>query len=97
MTIVAILSLVLGAFLGVRYRVFALLPVTSVALCFVVVDGILRGDEFWLVVLRVLVATTILQFGYVCGAVARTFFASRRSSDMSRPLARAAGDVGGIT
>jgi hypothetical protein len=72
LTIVTILG---GALLGLRYRVFILLPAAIFVLVLVIAVGVACGAGTWRMALDMLVATTALQLGYVGGSA---FAAARK-------------------
>ena len=72
LTIVTILG---GAVLGLRYKVFILLPAATFVLVFVIGVGVARGAGIWRIALDMMVATTALQLGYVGGSA---FAAARK-------------------
>ena len=65
LTIVTILG---GAVLGLRYKVFILLPASTFVLVCVIGVGVARGAGIWRNALDVMVATTALQLGYAGGS-----------------------------
>jgi hypothetical protein len=60
---------IVGATLGLRYKVLVLFPAICVALAIVALDAGVRGDGFWPTVLMAVGAVTWLQLGYVLGRV----------------------------
>jgi hypothetical protein len=73
--ILIVVTILGGAVLGLRYKVFILLPATTLVLVFVVGIGVAREAGIWRIALDMVVATTALQLGYV-GASA--FAAARK-------------------
>lgn len=68
--ILTILSIILGAGLGLRLTYPLLVPVVTSAMAIVALIGFAQGqDTWWFVVAAILVATG-LQFGYLAGALA---------------------------
>lgn len=65
LTIVTMLG---GAVLGLRYKVFILLPASTFVLVCVIGVGVARGAGIWRIALDVMVATTALQLGYAGGS-----------------------------
>jgi hypothetical protein len=59
LTLVTILG---GAVLGLRYKVFILLPAATFVLVFVIGVGAARGAAIWRIALDMVVATTALQW-----------------------------------
>lgn len=65
MALLAIIGTLIGAVLGLRFKMFILVPVTSFALAIVAGGGFARGDGFlWIAAAMVLVATFV-QLGYL--------------------------------
>ena len=60
---------IVGATLGLRYKVLVLFPAICVALAIVALNAGARGDGFWSTVLMAVGAVTWLQLGYVLGRV----------------------------
>ncbi len=69
MTIVAILSLLLGAVLGHRFKVFVLVPTVAIGSAVAIGVGFAEAVDVWLIVLTVTLAVVCLQIGYLCGAI----------------------------
>lgn len=67
----SILCLLIGSLLGMRLNVLALLP--TIVLSFFVIGGggALRGDDFGLIGLLMVLAATGLQMGYLAGSAHR--------------------------
>ena len=61
-------TLVGGAVLGLRYKVFILAPTVLFVLLAVIGVGVARGTGIWAMALEMLVASTALQLGYVAGS-----------------------------
>src|SRR5580704_15788044 len=69
LTIVTILCGILcGAVLGLRYKIFILLPAATFMLVFVIGVGVARGARIWRIALDMMVAMTALQLGYAGGS-----------------------------
>jgi len=60
LTIVTVLG---GAVLGLRYKVFILLPAATFVLVFVIGVGVARGAGIWRIALEMMVAMTALYAG----------------------------------
>jgi hypothetical protein len=65
----AILSFLIGAVLGHRFKVLVLVPTIVVGAAVAIGFGIARGDDVWLIGLTVTLVSVCLQIGYLCGAV----------------------------
>ena len=70
-----IVTIVGGAVLGLRYKVFILLAVATFVLVFVIGVGVAQGAGIWRIALDMMVATTALQLGYAGGSA---FAAARK-------------------
>ena len=70
-----IVTTVGGAVLGLRYKVFMLLPAATFVWVFVIGVGVAQGAGIWRIALDMLVATTALQLGYAGGSA---FAAARK-------------------
>jgi hypothetical protein len=63
----AIISLLLGAVLAQRFRVFVLLPATSLVLAAAAGAGLAEGDTPWWILLMAIGGVASLQVGYFIG------------------------------
>jgi len=77
------IALLVGAALGQRFRVAALLPATGVLLTAVVLYGFLRHSSALDTVLAAIFAMIALEAGYVVGLAAR-WWAERRANLQQR-------------
>jgi len=68
MLTLTIVTILVGAVLGLRYKVFTLLPAVMFVLVFVIGAGVARGAGIWRIALDMMVATTALQLGYAGGS-----------------------------
>jgi hypothetical protein len=66
--ILTVITILGGAVLGLRYKIFILLPAATFVLVFVIGVGIARGAGIWRIALDMMVATTALQLGYAGGS-----------------------------
>jgi len=69
----------LGCGLGLRFKVLILGPAVTSAMLGAAVVGIARGDEYWSVVVAMILSGTAVQIGYLAGAIARDRIASVRA------------------
>jgi len=76
MMLLILTGVLVGAVLGLRLKVFVLVPVICGALVIVVGDGIARGDAIWRLAFLMIMVLTALQFGYFLGNVVRFVIAS---------------------
>ena len=86
MIMLSIVSLLVGAALGQRFRVLVLMPATAILLAFAVGIGVAHAYTVWSIILMVAVTTTSVQIGYVLGIGIRHAMAAVWSSGSS-PLA----------
>jgi hypothetical protein len=61
----------LGWGLGLRFKVLILVPAVTAAMLGAVVVGIAHGDEYWSVVVAMILFGTSVQFGYLAGVITR--------------------------
>jgi hypothetical protein len=85
----AILAALLGAVLGLRFKVPALMPVIVVGLILIIGGALAFGIEFWRTVLCVIVAATALQMGFLGGSGLRFLIAATRVGPARQPSAAA--------
>jgi hypothetical protein len=96
MTIILILSLLTGAVLGMRLRVFILIPATGLVLALIAGGGLVRGDVPSAIVIAMAMAAFSLQLGYLGGSTTRFVVAAARiarrasSADQTAGLRRSA-------
>jgi hypothetical protein len=76
----AIIAVVAGAVLGLRYNVLILVPAVLFAMLFAVIVGIARGDGFWSVTLMTALLAAAVQIGYVAGAALQVGAGSIRAT-----------------
>jgi hypothetical protein len=63
----AIISVVAGAVLGLRYNALVLAPAVMFAMLFALIVGITRADGFWSVAFLMFLLTVAVQLGYLAG------------------------------
>jgi len=90
---VAIAMLGIGAALGLRFRMFVLLPIILLGFVVCTAVGLSGGLSAWSIALTNVVGATCLQLGYLGGGLLKFFifkgrFDGTRSSQSVRPLAR---------
>ena len=69
----------LGCGLGLRFKVLILVPAVTSAMLGAAVVGFARGDEYWSVVVAMILFRTAVQFGYLAGIITRDVIASVRA------------------
>jgi hypothetical protein len=79
MLILTMISLLIGAALGLRFKVFILVPVIGLALAMVAVNG--AGDGTWQLVVTMVVVATFLQLGYLGGSILQSAVCAGRAAD----------------
>jgi hypothetical protein len=67
----AVISVVTGAALGLRYRVLILVPAVMFAMIFGVAVGVAHADSLWSVVLMTVMLGVAVQIGIVAGIALR--------------------------
>jgi hypothetical protein len=67
----AIISVLAGTALGLRYKVFVLVPAVTLTIMFAVMGGIAHGDRLWSILLAMTILGTAVQFGYLVGIMIR--------------------------
>ena len=64
-----IVSVLVGALLGMRFRVFILLPVVLLTVAIVAAVGLARESGAWRILLEIVVVMAALELGYLGGSV----------------------------
>ncbi len=78
MEMVALTMLCIGSALGVRSRIFVLLPAILLGLFVCVACGLAQGTKIWSITLTNVVGATCLQLGYLGSALLKfLIFAGR--------------------
>jgi hypothetical protein len=67
----AIVSVLAGIGLGLRYKVLILVPAVTLAMIFAMIVAIVRGDHFWSIILVIAIPGTAVQLGYLVGIAIR--------------------------
>ena len=65
----AIVSVLAGIALGLRYKVLILVAAVALAMTVAMIVAIERGDHFWSVILAMVIPGTGVQLGYLAGIV----------------------------
>jgi hypothetical protein len=68
MAAIAIISVLVGASLGLRFKVFVLFPAIPSVLAIIAVGGTLRDQTIWWIVVAMVVGAISVQLGYFCGS-----------------------------
>jgi hypothetical protein len=72
------LATLAGASLGIRFKVFILIPTIGFILIIILAHGFARGTSVWGVLIAAIVASSCLQVGYIFS------FSIRHSADSAR-------------
>lgn len=67
--ILAMLCICIGAVLGARFKILILVPAIGLGCAAVLAAGIARGDGAMAILVAVVVASSGLQIGYLCGVL----------------------------
>jgi hypothetical protein len=67
----AIVGVLAGMGLGLRYKVLILVPALTVAMVFAMIVAIACGDHLWSIILTMAIPGTTVQLGYLAGIVMR--------------------------
>ena len=81
-----IVGVLVGALLGMRFRVFILLPVVLLTVAIVAAVGLARESGAWRILLEIVVVMTALELGYLGGSVGARI--GRRHASLRVPLER---------
>ena len=95
MSIVALITLMTGLVLGMRYRFLILVPVTVFAVVAILAVGLTHADDIGSIIIAMLIAAICLQAGYVAGLCARYAAVMMRAARMRRALPHAGRAVSG--
>jgi NADH:ubiquinone oxidoreductase subunit 6 (subunit J) len=76
----AIISMLAGIALGLRYKVFVLVPAVGLTIMFAAMGGIAHGDRLWSILLAMTILGTAVQFGYLAGIMIRAAVGPIRAS-----------------
>src|SRR5580693_2651043 len=77
------ISFLIGGVLGLRFKVFILVPVIGSALVVAVVDGIVIEEGVWRLVSTMVVVAASLQLGYLGGSILRFVTCAMRPADQN--------------
>jgi hypothetical protein len=78
MVMIALCSSLVGAVLGIRFRVQALFPATAFGFLIVTVIAALTGSTVWSAVAADLICAVALQLGYLGGLFTLAFMTAAR-------------------
>jgi hypothetical protein len=86
MMTLSMISFLVGAVLGQRFKIVVLIPAFAILLAFAVGTGVAHDQTAWLIVLTATAAATCLQIGYLVGIGVHhvlTAALSKRSSSLT--------------
>ena len=86
----AILCALIGAVLGLRFKVMVLVPTIAISVVVIAVANFGFGTSPWMAVIETVVAVTLVQVGYLSGAAIRLFLASPRGAEVRHTSAATA-------
>ena len=92
MMILLMVSLLVGAVLGQRFKVLVLIPATAIVLVLAVATGVTQAQTVWSIILMAAAAATSMQIGYLIGIGIRHVLGavwSSRSSPLTSPTTSA--------
>jgi hypothetical protein len=69
--VLAIIGMLGGVALGLRYKVLVLVPAGVLAIAVAMIIGIARADHLWSIALAMMVLWMFIQFGYFVGVAIR--------------------------
>jgi uncharacterized membrane protein YczE len=84
MAAVVLVCFLIGAALGLRFKVLALLPATGSVLAIVVAEELTRGDASWQVLISAMAVAAVLQAGFFVGSVVAATFAGGLRGQLRR-------------
>ena len=96
MMTLSMISFLVGAVLGQRFKIIVLIPAFAIMLFLAVGTGLAHAQTAWSIVLLAIAAATCLQTGYLVGIGAHhilTTALSRRSSSLASTTAASARHV----
>jgi len=85
MITLSMISLLVGAGLGQRFKVMILMPAIAIVLVLAVATGIAQGQTAWSIVLIAATTATCLQIGYFVGIGIRHVLEAAISRSSSSP------------
>jgi len=78
MSVPIFLAFLIGAVLGMRFKVLILIPAIGLAWIVILAAGIAREDNVSAILIAAVLASSCLQIGYLCGIVTRYITALAR-------------------
>ena len=90
LTTLTTIAILVGALLGLRFKILALVPATLVGSAATLAASMTQGDGLWFLVLALVLVISALQIGYLSGAFIRSVTGGARDSKDSHGIAVAA-------
>ena len=84
----AIIGVVVGIVLGLRYKVLVLVPAVLFAMISAIAVGVGRADSFWSIVLTTVALVIAVQLGYLAGIVIQAAIAANSPTAEGRRQVR---------
>jgi hypothetical protein len=78
MTLLAMTAMLIGALLGLRFKVLILVPAIVIGSAATLGIGMAHSNSLWFTLLAMVLAITALQMGYLGGAIIRFVIAGAR-------------------
>jgi hypothetical protein len=88
MLMLLLLAVLVGAVLGMRFKVFVLIPAIGLTLPTILAAGMISRESLASFAVTAILAGTCLQIGYLAGAVARYATAAARAGRRQDPAMR---------
>ena len=76
----AIVCALIGAVLGLRFKVMVLVPTIAICTMAIALGNIAFGGGAWMAAIETAIAITLAQVGYLGGAAIRLFLAAPRDA-----------------
>jgi hypothetical protein len=83
-----LLALLVGAVLGMRFKVFVLIPAIGLTVPIILAVGMIRGESVASFAVTAILAGACLQIGYLAGAVTRYTIAAAGAGRRHSPAMR---------
>jgi hypothetical protein len=81
MSMLIVSVFLIGAALGVRFKVLILIPAIGLAFIAILAGGIARSDSASAILIAFVLASICLQIGYFCGIVMQYWLAMARTGN----------------
>ena len=80
--------MLIGAMLGLRFKIYVLVPATSLSVLAIFSAGIAHSDGYWSILLTATFAMAALQIGYLAGSAVIGFVVARSKLSLWRKVSR---------